>query len=310
MLMHLLPAPPVYSRIVRFCSVSIHTTAIVSSEARIGRDVAIGPYSVVEADVVIGDGCRLESHVTVKRGTTLGRNNHLLEGAVIGGLPQHAKMPERVGRVEIGTSNVIREYVTIHRALDEDAKTVVGDYNLIMVGSHIAHDCQIGNLTLMANNVMLAGHIVVEDQAYLSGAVGIHQFCRVGRLAMVGGQAHVVKDIPPYVTIDGASGLAVGLNVVGLRRAGFAAADVRRLKEAYRMIYRAGLTWDELIPALEAEFSEQPAAAFAEFFAGSRRGVTQERRLPPAATIKLHADAEPSVDAPASPGDPSRRLAG
>ena len=134
---------------------SIHATAIVSPEARIGRDVAIGPYSVVEGDVVIGDGCRLESRVTVKQGTTLGRNNHLLEGAVIGGLPQHAKMPERVGRVEIGTSNVIREYVTIHRALEEDAKTVVGDYNLIMVGSHIAHDCQVGNLTLMANNVML-----------------------------------------------------------------------------------------------------------------------------------------------------------
>ncbi|MEZ6070311.1 MAG: acyl-ACP--UDP-N-acetylglucosamine O-acyltransferase [Pirellulales bacterium] len=288
----------------------IHSTAVVSPEARIGRDVSIGPYSVVEGDVVIGDGCRLENHVTIKSGTTLGRNNHLLEGAVIGGPPQHAKRPDRIGRVEIGTGNVIREYVTIHRALDEEASTVVGDYNLIMVGAHVAHDCRIGNLTLIANNVMLAGHITVEDQAYLSGAVGIHQFCRVGRLAMVGGQAHVVKDIPPYVTIDGASSLVGGLNVVGQRRAGFSASDVRRLKEAYRMIYRSDLCWDELIPALEAEFTEQPAAAFATFLAGSSRGFTQERRLPPGATIKLHPHAEPAVEGPATQADPPRRLAG
>lgn len=175
---------------------SIHPTAIVSRYATIGQGVSIGPYVVVEGDAVIGDGCRLEAHVVIKEGTILGPNNHICEGAILGGLPQHVHMPEHPGKVIIGAGNVIREHVTIHRALDENEATVVGDNNLLMVNAHVAHDCRLGNHCILANNVMLAGHVTVGDRAYLSGAVAVHQFCRIGTLAMVGGHARVGKDIP------------------------------------------------------------------------------------------------------------------
>lgn len=265
----------------------IHPLAVVDPSASIGRDVAIGPFSIVERDVTIGDGCILESHVVVKRGTTLGPENHVFEGAVIGGLPQHLKMPDEVGAVVIGTKNTIREHATIHRALDAGHATRVGDHNLLMVGVHIAHDCQVGSHTIFANNAMLAGHVLVEDRAYVSGNVAVHQFCRVGGLAMVGGLARVVKDVPPYVTIDGGSGYVVGLNTIGLRRNGFSHETIGQLKAAYRLIYRSGLKWQEILERLQSEFAAGPAAHFLEFFAGSKRGIVAERREPPPATPTL-----------------------
>lgn len=265
----------------------IHPQAIVSPQAQLGRNVSIGPFSIIEADVVLGDDCELASGVIIKQGTTLGPQNRVFEGAVIGGLPQHARMPEHVGRVKIGASNIIRENCTIHRALQEGATTIVGDNNLLMVGTHVAHDCRVGSSTVFANNALLGGHVCVEDRAFVSGAVGVHQFCRIGRLAMVGGHARVVQDVPPFVMVDGTSGYIVGLNLVGLRRNGLAPEDVVQLKKAYRVIYRSGLKWKEILEQLRAEFAEGPAAEFHRFLSQGTRGFVQERRMPPGATLKL-----------------------
>ncbi|MFH1268242.1 MAG: acyl-ACP--UDP-N-acetylglucosamine O-acyltransferase [Planctomycetota bacterium] len=267
-----------------------HPLAVVSPMAKIGRDVEIGPFCVIESGVMIGEGCVLESRVVLKQGTTLGPNNQIAEGVVLGGMPQHVNVPDNPGTVVIGSGNTIRENVTIHRAMEEEESTTVGDNNQLMVNAHVAHDCRVGNGNIIANNVMLAGHVTLGDRAYLAGAAGVHQFCRIGSLAMVGGQSHLNKDVAPYVTVDGVSSLVVGLNQIGLRRAGYSSSDVRQLKEAYRVIYRSGLTWNEILARLRDEFSEGPAAQFYQFLSTTTRGITPERRLPPGATIKLRSD--------------------
>ena len=269
----------------------IHPTAVISPTAEIGEDVEIGPFCVVEAGVTIAEGCKLASHVVIRQGTTLGPNNQIAEGAVLGGMPQHINMPENPGGVVIGSGNTIRENVTVHRALEEDDATILGNNNLLMVNTHVAHDCRVGNHTIFANNAMLAGHVTVGDRAYLSGAAAVHQFCRIGALAMVGGQSHIVKDVPPYVTVDGLSSLVVGLNQVGLRRAGFSVEEIRRLKMAYRVIYRSHLSWNEILVRLREEFAEGSPAPFYQFLATTTRGIVPERRLPPGATIKLRNEA-------------------
>jgi UDP-N-acetylglucosamine acyltransferase len=260
--------------------------------AQIGCDVEIGPFCVIGADVTIESGCKLESRVVIKDGVTLGCNNFIAEGTVIGGMPQHVNMPERPGRVVIGAGNTLRENCTVHRALEEDDATIIGDNNFLMVNVHIAHDCRVGNNIIFANNVMLAGHVAVGDRANVSGAVAVHQFCRIGSFAMVGGQSHINKDVPPFVTVDGLSSYIVGLNQIGLRRAGVSAAEMRRLKEAYRVIYRSGLTWNEILARLHDEYAEGFAARFYEFLSTTTRGIVAERRLPPGATIKLRQESE------------------
>jgi UDP-N-acetylglucosamine acyltransferase len=170
-----------------------------------------------------------------------------------------------------------------------------------MVNVHVAHDCHIDDNVIMANNVMLAGHVAIGRRAYLSGAVGVHQFCRIGAFAMVGGQAHLSQDVPPYVTVDGQATLIVGLNKIGLKRAGFSEAEMLELKEAYRVIYRSGLRWVEVQAALKQQFPAGPAAAFGEFFATGKRGFVSERRAPPSASLKL-------VAPEAKPGDEVRKV--
>jgi UDP-N-acetylglucosamine acyltransferase len=239
--------------------------------------------------------------VVIKTGSQLGENNRIFERTVIGGYPQHVHLPERPGRVIVGSGNTLREMVTIHRALEEDQATVIGDNNFLMVNAHVAHDCVLGSNGIFANNVMLAGHVAVEDRAYLSGAVAVHQFTRIGSMAMVGGQAHVTKDVPPFVTVDGLSSYVVGLNTIGLRRAGFDQDTIRQLKAAYRVIYRSGLAWKDVLARLADEFPQGPAARFHEFLAATTRGIMTERRLPPTATLKIRRDggetAQPQVKA-------------
>jgi UDP-N-acetylglucosamine acyltransferase len=281
-------------------SVSIHSHALVSPEAKIGCEVEIGPFSIVEADVEIGDGCKIASGVVIKAGTRLGPNNQVFDGAVLGGLPQHVRPPVHTGRLVIGASNTLREYVTLHRALHEGGTTTLGDNNLLMVGTHVAHDCKVGDNTIFANNALLAGHVVVDDRAYVSGGVAVHQFCRIGTLAMVGGHARVVQDVPPFVTVDGGTGLIVGLNLIGLRRNGFTAGEIAELKAAYRVIYRSGATWTEVLQSLRAQFGQGPASRFHEFLSQGTRGFVQERRMPPSATIKLRRTDEEEA-APAAP---------
>ena len=268
-------------------AISIHPTAIIDPTATIGQHVSLGPYCVLEADAVLGNGCRLSNRVTVKSGTVLGEDNAIDDGAVLGGMPQHVLQHQENGRLIVGSGNTIRENVTIHRALLPGETTVVGDRNLIMVNAHVAHDCRIGNHTIITNNVMLAGHVTVGDHAYLSGGVGVHQFCRIGAHCMVGGQAHVKKDVPPYVTVDGQTTRVVGLNVIGLKRRGFSADDLAQLKAAYQIIYRQGWTWSEVLERLRVTFETGPATDFLTFFSDSRRGFLLERRTPHGATLPL-----------------------
>lgn len=270
----------------------VHPSAVVSPSAQLGQRVQIGPLCVVEEDVIIGDGCKLASHVVIKAGTALGANNEVAEGAVLGGRPQHARAGEECGPLLIGNGNIIREYVTIHRGLSPGGCTSLGEGNMIMVNAHIAHDCEIGNNTIIVNNVMIAGHVIVHDRAYFGGAAGIHQFARVGQLAMIGGQSHLSQDVPPFVMVDGKSNLVVGLNLVGLRRAGFSNDKIRELKAAYRVIYRSGLTWNDTLEVLANTFQEGPAAEFHAFLSTSERGIVQERKTPRAATLPLPSPAE------------------
>jgi UDP-N-acetylglucosamine acyltransferase len=270
----------------------IHPLAFVAPTAKIGEGVRIGPFSVVEDRATIGAGCVLESRVTVKNGATLGKENHLFEGAVVGGLPQHAHLPESVGDVIVGSNNTIRENVTIHRAMEPGHNTVIGDHCLLMCNAHVAHDCRLDDHVILTNNVMLAGHVTVGARAFLSGGAGVHQFCRVGTLAMVGGLAHISRDVPPFVTIDGQSSYVVGLNQIGLKRAGYDIRAIARLKEAYRVIYRSGLMWKEVLEELRLQFADAPAADFLPFLASTKRGIIPERRLPPGATIRIHAEEE------------------
>ncbi len=255
----------------------IHPSAIVHPTAEIGQDVTIGPFCVVEENTKLGDGCQLNSFSSIKQGTTLGANNKVHEHAVIGGPPQHLRAGSELGDVIIGTGNVFREFVTVHRGLAPGKNTVIGDNNLLMVQSHVGHDTFIGNNTIITNNVMLGGHSIIEDRAYISGAVAVHQFCRVGRNAMVGGQAHVVQDVAPYVTVDGCSSLVVGLNIIGLKRSGFSAEQLSDLKRAYRIIFRSNLTNREALERVRREFSQSPAVHFADFLADSERGFIQAR---------------------------------
>jgi UDP-N-acetylglucosamine acyltransferase len=258
--------------------ITIHPTAFVSPQVTLGDGVYVGPFCYLESGSVIGDRCVLSARVTIKEQTHLGPDNQISEGAVLGGRPQHLRAGAAVGGLRIGRANMIRENVTIHRAVEPQAWTTVGDENMIMVSTHVAHDCHIGNHTILANNVMLAGHVTIQDRAYLSGAVGVHQFCRVGRNAMVGGQSHITRDVAPFVTVDGESSRVVGLNIVGLRRNGFTTRDIAQLKAAYRLIYRSGRSWSEILAGLASDFAAGPAACLLEFLSHCPRGIVRERR--------------------------------
>ena len=282
----------------------IHPAAVVSPAAELDHDVEIGPFCVIESDVKIGAGCRLVAHATVRSGTTLGPGTTVYEGAVLGGLPQHTHPPAELGGVVIGARNTIREHVTVHRAMQSGNNTTIGDDCLLMVGAHVAHDCQVGNNVILTNGAMLGGHVEVGDRACLGGNSAVHQFCRVGRLSMVGGCTKVVQDVPPFVLTDGATALIVGLNKVGLRRADLSREDLLSLKAAYRLIYREGLSFRETIAALQQRFPTGVASEFAEFFARGERGFVQERRSPPRVALRVH----PAVDEVEEENTPAQRL--
>lgn len=266
----------------------IHSTAVISPQAEIANDVEIGPFCIVESGVTIESGCRLIASVTVRSGTTLGSETVVYEGAVLGGLPQHANLTSTPGTISIGERNILREHVTVHRPMHEENVTSIGNDCMLMVGAHVAHDCHVGNNVILTNGAMLGGHVEVGDRACLGGNSAVHQFCRVGRLAMVGGCTKVVQDVPPFVLTDGATALIVGLNRVGLRRAGFSREEILELKAAYRVIYRQGLTFNETVAQLERQFPSGVASEFAEFFHGGERGFVQERRSPPRVALRVH----------------------
>jgi len=278
--------------------VKIHPSAIVSPAAILAEDVEIGPFCIVERGVQIGNGCRLVAHATIRTGTTLGSETTVYEGAVLGGLPQLVSPPADLGGVVIGSRNVIREHTTVHRAMHQGANTEIGDDCLLMVGAHVAHDCQLGNNVILSNGTLLGGHVKIGDRACLGGGSAVHQFCRIGRIAMIGACTKITKDIPPFMLADGATALIVGLNKVGLRRADFSREEILSLKAAYRMIYREGFSFRETIAALQEHFPTGVASEYATFFRGDasqgdasqggQRGFTQERRSPPRVALRIH----------------------
>jgi len=261
----------------RHCLVSIdtkariHPTAIVEPGSIIGRGVSIGPYAIVEEDTAIGDHTALRAHAVVKRHTSLAESNTVHEGAVLGGEPQDLRFGGHKSHLAIGSGNRIREGVTIHRGTSEGSTTRVGSECFLMAYVHVAHDCVVGDGAILANNVALAGHVEIGAGAFLSGGVVVHQFCRIGRLAMIGGNSKIVQDCLPFVLTDGMPGRAKGLNLVGLRRAGVLASDVRALKEAYRLLLRSTLSLERALEAL-ARLQNPFVDELASFASTAKRG--------------------------------------
>jgi UDP-N-acetylglucosamine acyltransferase len=220
-------------------SLNIHPLAVVHPDAQLGRGVEVGPFSLIGERAKIGDGTKLLSNVVVNGHTIIGRDCEIHPFTVIGASSQDKKYRGEVSYVRIGDRNVIREFVTINRGTGEGSDTVIGDDNHLLAYVHIAHNCRIGNRVVMSNLSQLAGHVVVGDNANIGGMVGVHQFVRIGRLAMVGGKSKVVKDIPPFMLVEGNPMTVYGLNSVGLKRNDISADAVTELKEAYRILYRS-----------------------------------------------------------------------
>jgi UDP-N-acetylglucosamine acyltransferase len=253
----------------------IHPTALIDPKARLARDVAVGPYSIVGPQVEIGEGSWIGAHVVLDGRTRIGRNNRIFHFASIGGPPQDKKYGGEESTVDIGDGNTIREYVTINRgtALDKGA-TRVGDDNWIMAYVHFAHDCQVGSHTIFANACQLAGHVLVGDWAILGATTLVHQFVHIGAHAFTGMGSFLPQDLPPYVTAAGNTARPYGINSEGLKRRGFSAAAISGLKGAYRTLYRSGLALEDAKRELEAQAAACPEVrAILDFLGRSTRGI-------------------------------------
>src|SRR5579864_6433652 len=223
----------------------IAPTARIHPGARICPDVSIGEYCVIEEDVTIGPGCVLEPYVYVKRWTTLGERNAVSAGTVLGTDPLDKNFTGERSYLRIGNGNIIREHYTISRGTKPESVTTIGDGNYIMTSGHIAHNCTIGNNCVIASCALVAGYVEMEDQAFISGGVVIHQYSKIGRLAMIGGNSRVNSDVPPYFLYSDFNVAAKGLNLVGLRRAGFTKEDIAALKTAYKILFRSNLKLED-----------------------------------------------------------------
>lgn len=254
----------------------IHPTAIVDPRAVLGAGVEVGPYAVIEAGVGLGDGCRVGPGVHLLAGTTAGPRNEFHAGCVIGGPPQDLKYRGEPTRLRIGEGNVFREHVTIHRSNRPDEDTVIGSFNLFMVHSHVGHNCRLGDQLVLANGAMLAGHVEVGDRVFISGNCMVHQFCRVGRLALMQAGSAISKDLPPAVIARGGNGL-VGLNVVGLRRAGVSGEERLALRRVYLAVFRSGKNIRAAAEEAARGGLDGMPRAFVEFILASRRGVVSRR---------------------------------
>ena len=233
----------------------------------------VHPTAIIEDNVEIGPDCDIAAYAVIKRFTKLGARNRVFEHAVVGGEPQDVKFRGEQSYLEIGDDNLIREFCTLHRASGEGETTRIGSRNFFMVGCHVAHNCEIGSDNIFANEVALAGHIVVEDHVFISNNVGAHQFVRFGRHAMVGGKSKIVQDVLPFFTTDGNPPRLRGLNSVGLRRAGFSESARRSLKDAYRILLRPGLL-EHALQDLE-KIDDENIAHLIAFIRGSKRGFTR-----------------------------------
>ena len=251
----------------------IHPTAIISNKAELGSGNQIGPYTIIEDNVVMGDNNIITAHAVIKRGTHMGNANKVFEMAVLGGLPKHLAFtdPNVETFLKIGDNNTFGESVTVNRAYHKGAATIIGNNNFLMVLTHVGHDCVLGN-NITIGIAGIAGHVVIEDKVFISGGVMVHQFVRIGEYAMLGGNTKVTQDCPPYMLIDGHPAAVRGLNLVGLKRAGFAKTDMSALRQAYRNLYQCGKKLDEALAEIE-QIESPKAAHLADFIRHAERGI-------------------------------------
>jgi len=256
---------------------SVHSTAIVEAGAELHPSCEIGPYACIGPHVSLGPGVQVGPHAVVQGHTRIGEGTHVFQLASVGAPPQDLKYAGEPTRLEVGAHNQIREFATLHTGtLGGGGVTRVGDRNLFMAYSHVAHDCQIGSGCVLANGATLAGHVRVDDSVILGGLSAVHQFARIGKYAFVSGGAMVTLDIPPYCTVQGDRAKLTGLNTVGLTRAGFTEAQIKRIKGAYRTVFRAKLGLREALARVHAEYPDAPEVdAFVRFIEGSERGVAR-----------------------------------
>jgi len=257
-------------------SATVAPTARIHPDAVVGPGVRIGEFCVIESDVVIGSGCLLEPYVYIKRWTTLGERNQISAGTVLGTDPLDKNFTGERSYLKIGDGNTIREHYTVSRGTKPESVTEIGHDNYIMTSGHIAHNCIIGNSTVIASCALVAGYVEVEDRAFISGGVVIHQFSKIGRLAMIGGNTRVNSDVPPFFLYTGFNVEAKGLNLVGLKRAGYKASDLSTLKKAYQLLYRSGLKLQEALAKIETEIPTADTLHLVDFIRRSERGICRE----------------------------------
>ena len=253
----------------------IHPSAIIHPKAKLHSSVEVGPCAVIDEGVEVGAHCVVGPHVYLTGVTSIGAHNEFHAGCVIGDAPQDLKYDGSPTRVRIGEHNVFREHFTANRSTTIEGETVIGSHNFLMQHGHIAHNCRIGNHVILAGGSLLAGHVVVEDSAFISGNCLVHQFTRVGTLAMMQGGAAISKDLPPFTVAQGINSIC-GLNIVGLRRAGLSAEERLELKELYRALFRSSQNLGKAIVAAKANFSSAAAMTLLEFLEASKRGVCSD----------------------------------
>ncbi|MDD5006194.1 MAG: acyl-ACP--UDP-N-acetylglucosamine O-acyltransferase [Candidatus Omnitrophica bacterium] len=254
----------------------IHSTAVISKKAHLGKDVEVGPYSVIGDNVKIGKATKILNNVTIEGCVDIGENNKIFSGAVIGSPPQDLKYKGEESFLVIGNNNIIREYVTINTGTKGNT-TKIADGNLIMAYSHIAHDCEVGNRCIFANNATLAGHVSVEDEVVIGGLSAVHQFVNIGKLAIIGGCSKVVQDVPPYSTCDGHPAKVYSINSVGLKRANIAKNTIHQLKTAFKILFHSGLSFTHAAKKLEEEFKDfsPELSHLISFVKNSKRGISR-----------------------------------
>ncbi len=252
----------------------IHSTAIISPEAEIAEDVQVGPYVVIEGKVRIGPGCVIRPFAHLIGPLSMGRDNLVFTGCVLGDQPQHLRYAGEPTSTEIGDCNIFREHVTVHRGTTQAWTTRIGSHNFFMANSHVAHDCTIGNRCILANGALIGGHCVIEDGVFLSGNCVVHQFVRIGRLALLSGVSGTSKDMPPFTVQQGVNCIC-GINVVGMRRAGIAHADIDAVRRAFALLYRSGLTLPNALGQIEREQGQTAVVQeMLAFIRRSTRGIT------------------------------------
>jgi UDP-N-acetylglucosamine acyltransferase len=253
----------------------IHPTALIHPRAEVDSSVDVGPYAVIDEGVRVGPDCRLASHVHLSGQTTIGRGNVFFTGAVVGSAPQDLKFKGEVTRLQIGDRNTFREYLTVNRSTTPEGLTVIGSDNLLMAHCHVAHDCILGNHVILVNGCLLAGHVEVGDRAVLSGHCLVHQFVRIGTLSMMQGGSAVSRDLPPYCTARRGNTIC-GINVIGLRRAGFNTAQRLELRKLYHLLFRSGKVLADAAAEAIAANPGPEARVLLDFIASSKRGVVVE----------------------------------